>query len=383
MALSNAELIARISGSPKATPASQAELDTLAFVLQANEGFTNTLAAPSQEDIEKNKREEEQKKAKAIKSSLSENQILLTDITNGVLPTSGINHVITKYPEDTWSEEHRENIPDRDPLFYWDADLLEEGLLAYELNTPWLCVGPPGTGKTSAGKQLAAILEQPYARFNGKDGIEPAAFLGYMTIEKGDTVWRDGLMAQAVANGYYMAIDEIFKLPPGIQMAMQSLYERGGFLMLDEKPGTIKEKHIYPRKEFRILGTDNTKGTGDDLDKYPAGQMQDVSSIDRFGVTTEVNYLLPAIERKMLETRYKETDRGVIKRVVAFANLVRESFMHQGDLSLTMSPRGLMLVCELVNKGLSLERALRMTYVSKLGDDAEVHVTNGYISSVI
>lgn len=360
MALSNKELIAAI--------AEKSPLDAL--LNTGDREFSNIL-----------KKEVPVVKKEAV--PLLPNQIYLSSITDNVLPASGIDHVITVYPEDTWDEEHRENIPEVDPYFHWDADVLEEGLLSYELNTPWLCVGPPGTGKTSAGKQLAALLRQPYARFNGKDGIEPAAFLGYMTIKDGDTLWRDGLMAQAVEHGYYMAIDEIFKLPPGIQMAMQSLYERDGFLMLDEKPGTIKDKHIYPRKEFRILGTDNTKGTGDDLDKYPAGQMQDISSIDRFGITTEVGYLRPEVERKMLHTRYENVSEVTIKRAVAFANLVRDSFMESGDLSLTMSPRGLMVVCELIEKGISLERALTMTYLTKLGDDSEVNVAKGYITSAI
>jgi len=389
MAMTNAELIKAISaGHTSDSEVSQEELDTLDFVLSANKGFTDTLnegkkaAQLLKDKVEEEKRKKEEEEQK-LRDSLGPNQVLLTDITNNVLPKSGINHIITKYPEDTWSEEHKENIPKPDPFFYWDPNLLEDALLSYKLNTPWLCVGPPGTGKTSAGKELAALLRQPYARFNGKDGIEPAAFLGYMTVRDGSTEWKDGLMAQAVENGYYMAIDEVFKLPPGIQMAMQSLYERGGFLMLDEKPGTIKDKHIYPRPEFRILGTDNTKGTGDDLDKYPAGQMQDISTIDRFGITSEVNYLPPEIEKAMLKSRYSEISDGIIKKSIAFASLVRESFMNQGDLSLTMSPRGLMLVCELVLNGVSLERAFQMTYITKLGDDAEVHVAKKYITSVI
>lgn len=392
MAMSNADLIAAISkggGNPKAAM-SDKDASALDFVLNQNADFQNTLDKEAQAkklEVEKKAKAEALKKKKAeekaLKDSLGSNQFLMTKMTGGKLPESGINHVVTRYPEGTWDKEHEINIPEVNPHFHWDPEVLEDLLLSYDINTPCLAVGPPGTGKTSAGHQLCAWMRQPYARFNGKDGIEPAAFLGYMTIEDGDTKWRDGLMAQAVEHGYYLAIDEIFKLPPGIQMAMQSLYEKGGFLMLDEKPGTIKDKHIYPRPEFRILGTDNTKGTGDDLDKYPAGQMQDVSSIDRFGITTEVGYLTAPVERKMLSKQFPACDVGDISKAVAMAKLVRESFVNQGDLSLTMSPRGLMNVCELLQRKIGLAKALHMTYISKLGEDAEIRTAKKFVSDCI
>lgn len=388
MAMSNSDLMAAIT-KKKASMSSQ-DKSALEFVMGENSGFQNTLdkeaeGAKQKTIQEKLKKEIERKEAeeKAMRESLSSHQFLMTDMTDGRLPHSGINHVMFKYPKGTWDAEHEDNIPQVDPFFYWDADQLEALWLGYTMNNNVLFTGPPGTGKTSAGHQLAAWIRQPYARFNGKDGIEPASFLGYPWATKEGMVWKDGLMTQAVEHGYYTAIDEIFKLPPGIQMAMQSLYEEGGFLMLDEKPGTIKEKHIRPRKEFRILGTDNTKGTGDDLDKYSAGQMQDSSSLDRFQITAEVGYLRPQIEQGVLQKMFPSVEVRSIKRAVAMANLVRESFVKQSDLSLTMSLRGLRTTCKLLEKGITLEYALKLTYVNKLSDDTEIATAMGFVRSAI
>jgi MoxR-like ATPase len=325
----------------------------------------------------------QQEAEEALRDSLTSLQILLTDITEGLKPRSGINHVITRYPDDHWAEEHRENIPKIDEMYQWDPDVLESLWLGYQMNENVLLVGPPGSGKTKATQQFAAWLRQPFARFNGKDSIEASAFLGYTWATKEGMEWRDGLMPQAVASGYLTAIDEIFKLPPGIQMALQSLYEKDGFLMLDEKPGTIKDKHIHPRMEFRIVGTDNTKGTGDGIDQYAAGQQQDISSLDRFGITQNVSYMKQAREVHMLEKRYPLVDKVAIKKSVTFANLVREAFMNQGDLSLTMSPRGLMVVCGLLENKVSLETALELSYVNKLGDQGEIRVAKKFISNAI
>lgn len=386
--MNNDDLIAAITNSKGALAPS--DKSALEFVLGENEGFQNTLdkdkadkrakaLRDAKNEAAKNKRDA----AKALRDSLSSDQFLLTDMTDGKLPTSGINHILFRYPKGTWEEDHEANIPEANPFFSWDADVLEATWLGYIMNEKVLLVGPPGTGKTTIGQQLAAWIKQPFARFNGKDGIEPATILGYPWATKEGMEWRDGLLTQAVANGYLTIVDEIFKIPPGIQMAMQSLYEKDGFLMLDEKPGTIAEKYIHPRKEFRLIGTDNTKGTGDDLDKYGAGQMQDTSSLDRFGITVDVGYLTKRVEIMMLTKRHPTVDKGAIKRAVTMANLVRNAFINNSDLSLTMSPRGLSVVCGLLENNMSLAKSLELAYVNKLGDDTEIRMAKGLIKDAI
>ena len=385
--MDNSELIAAIQGQTKNMDAS--EKQALEFVLSSSNDFANTLDAEAQKKRVAAKKVAEAKAVKdkeeaaaKLKNSLSTDQFLLSDMTGGVLPKSGIDHVMFRYPEGTWDAEHSINIPEVDPFFVWDADLLDGLWMAYLDDEKALAVGPPGTGKSTASRQLAAWIRQPFARFNGKDGIEGAAFLGYAWATSAGMEWKDGLMPQAVEHGYYTCIDEVMKLPPGIQMAMQSLYEKDGFLMLDEKPGTIAEKHIHPRPEFRLIGTDNSKGTGDDMDKYGASQMQDISTLDRFTITLPVTYLTVAQECGMLEKRYPNCEVKVIKRSVVMAKLVREAF-DNGDLALTLSPRGLNTVCQLTQRGLSLETAIRMAYINKLGDDIERKAAEGFLGSAI
>lgn len=376
MALSNDDLITAILNGSGKKGLTGSEASALEFLGQQKNGLKPKQE--SAEELQKRKEEELQK----LKDSLSPLQFLLTDVTHGTLPKSGINHVMEKYPDDHWAEEFRPDIPEVDPLFHWDADVLEAVWLAYILDEKMLLTGPPGTGKTSVTHQLAAWLRQPYARFNGKDGVEPSAFLGYSWATKEGMEWRDGLMPIAVREGYLTVIDEVFKLPPGVQMAMQSLYEKNGFLMLDEKPGTIADKHVRPCKDFRLYGTDNTKGTGDNLGSYAAGQVQDVSTLDRFTITKEVGYMEQTVEVGNLQKRYPALEQKVLTKVVSFANLVREGFK-TGDMSLTMSPRGNTVVCSLVQRKINLKTALQLCFVNKLGDDREVSVANAYITSAI
>lgn len=360
------DLIAAL-GAPNRSM-SAAERAAMDAVLSGNTDFAAQINA-----AEEKKALEEQKK---MMKSLSVNQILLSTITGGRLPKSKKDYVIDVYPAGTWPKDMEIDIPEVDKDHYWDADLLEALIISLKLGERMLLVGLPGCGKTTSLKQLAAWIRQPFARFNGKGGIEPASFLGYswadVEIVKGTAVpvmkWKDGLMPQAVREGYMVVIDEVFKLTPDIQMALQSLYEKDGFLMLDDKPGTIAEKHIYPGKNFHLFCTDNTCGTGDNLDMFAASQMQDTSTLDRFGMTKTVDYLPLEAEVQMLCNKFPSVAKETVKRLVRFAGLIRTAYKN-ASLPVTLSPRGLSAICGL-NEFLPIGEAIKLAFTNKLGTDS-------------
>lgn len=385
------ELLDSLQSAAKAGTMNSAEKSAMEMITGANSGFQNLLnkeaieSKKAEAEAEAKRIEQERLDAEAeLRANMKADEFLLTDMTGGRLPASGINHKLFRYPEGTWEEAEELLIPEVDPFFYWDADVLEALWLGYICDEKILATGPPGTGKTTITNQLAAWIRQPWARFNGKKGIDPSAFLGAIGANQNGTYWQDGLLPVAVSRGYLVVIDEVFKLSPGIQMALQSLYEKNGFLMLDEKPGTIADKHVHSHSFFRLIGTDNTKGTGDDLDKYGAGELQDVSSIDRFGITVDVPYLPKDVEVEMFTKRFPTVDTGDISRAVTLAGLVRTAYLSSDNsLSLTMSPRGLIVVCEIIEKGLGLAYALGLAYVNKLSDDIEVNTVKGFIKDCI
>lgn len=302
---------------------------------------------------------------------LQANQIWFSSLTDGQLPKSKLDHVINVYPEDHFPEDIRSDIPEGNTLFKWDVEVLEMLVLAHKLNKKCLLTGLPGTGKSTSIKQFASVIRQPYMRFNGKDGIEPQSFLGYpWAVGGGKMEWKDGLLPIGVLAGYLVTIDEVFKLPAGIQMAMQALYEQDGSLLLDEKPGTLADKHCQPHNDFRMFLTDNVRGTGDDFSKFASTQVQDTSTLDRFAMMIEVEYLKVADEVGLLLSMYPEADQPTLVKLVKFAGLVRNGYRND-SIAVTLSPRGLFTICELMEEGIPVKTAIELAFKNKVAEDSE------------
>ena len=181
-------------------------------------------------------------------------------------------------------------------------------------------------------------------------------------------------------NGYLLTIDEVFKIPAEIQMNFQTVYEEGGSLLLDEKPGLLCDKLVNPHPDFRLMSTDNARGTGDNFEKFGATQVQDSSTLDRFSLTVHVPYLNPDREIAILERMFPDLERSSLDNIVRFAGLVREAY-GQSNLSLTLSMRGLKVAARLLMHRLSEQLAIRSVYVSKLSDDNEIATVEGFITT--
>ena len=312
---------------------------------------------------------------------LDEYQCWLTDLTNGQLPMSGVDHKIAAYPDSHWPEETLKDVPEFNKDYEWDADTLEAVHLMISNNMKGLLTGYPGTGKTTAFIQYAALINQPHLSLNGKRNMDGSNWIGYLIATEGSMHFSEGLLPMAMREGYLVTINEIFKIPSEVQMAFQSVYEENGTLLLDEKPGKLADKTVSPSPEFRLGATDNVKGVGDKFELYGGTQVQDISSLDRFLLTQEVPYLSKEKELSLLRRIYPGIPIDTLKRFVSIAGLVRAG-LAEGAVQITLSVRGLEAMCRLYQKGLSEWSAYRLVYWSKMGDNDTADVAKEYSDTV-
>lgn len=258
-----------------------------------------------------------------------------------------------------------EYVPAWDPQYEPDAVMLEKLALCVLLDLPVLTVGPRGSGKTSAIIALAASIGQPVRRINMNGQTRSRDFVGYRnleyeeTIENGETVvrqtigWVDGILPAALRAGHWLIIDELDAAPPGVLFALQSVLEPERTLYLPENGGEVvrppgflahatdQDGNPYPREQqssFRVFGTANTIGLGDDSGFYAGTNLINAATLDRF-VVISADYPAPALEAKIVSQRGGLSDVDA-SSLVMFAGKIRDA-VEKDACSITVSTRQL------------------------------------------
>ncbi len=272
-------------------------------------------------------------------------------------------------PED-WDEEDRIYIQEVDKDFVPDHNVLYPLMLAKLNKLKVLIYGPTGSGKTALNRYVAAKIGQPYLRVNGREDMQTDSLLGKPWVSGGAMHWEDGEWPKAVRKGYYMAFDEPWKCPPGIQMSLQRFYERGGILQLDDKPGSLKDKQVYPDERNFVVLCDNVVGAGDNQDQFSATMIQDSSTLNRMDVVLYQGYMSQEKELEMLTKKYSVISNKYLQSIVKLANLVRTAY-NQRTITATMSPRNLESLCELSIKIKSIKTSFEWTMLHRYPTDSE------------
>ena len=249
-------------------------------------------------------------------------------------------------------------IPDRDTNYVFDANLTKTVVMALEMNVPIYLWGHAGVGKTSLYEQVASITNRPYTRVQHTANMEEADVEGRWIAIKGEMVFQNGPLTDAMEQGHVYCADEYDFASPMILSVYQAV--------LEGKPLFIKaaSKKVYPHPNFRFVASGNTNGAGDESGLYQGTMLQNAANYERFGVVERVNYM-PAKSEIDILTRKTSITRADAEKIVKFATQMREGF-DKKDIAIPMSPRSTLNAAKLGTVRADMKFGITTAYINRL-----------------
>lgn len=146
------------------------------------------------------------------------------------------------------------------------ASTLRHVAVSVLMHEPCLLEGETSTSKTSTIEYLAALLGQPIVRINLNGQTDTGELLGRFVPNEhaGDGKpapgwrWQDGLVVQALRNGWWLLLDEVNLAETQILERLNPLLEAHPSLVLTEHGNEVFGDNGTPiDPSFRIFGTMN------------------------------------------------------------------------------------------------------------------------------
>ncbi len=274
-----------------------------------------------------------------------------------------------KVPAFSYIDEH---VPQIDPDYVFNPEVTLALLAGFSRNRRVLVQGLHGTGKSTHIEQIAARLNWPCVRVNLDGHISRLDLVGKDSIVIRDnlqvTEFQEGILPWALRRPIALIFDEFDAGRPEVMFIIQRLLERDGkFTLLDQN------EVITPHVAFRLFGTANTVGLGNNNGLYHGTVMVNQAQMDRWDIVTNLSYLPSADELKIVQGKMKHMRKPLaeelILKMIAVAEMTRQSFA-SGDISTLMSPRTVISWAENTDIFNSPAVAFKLSFLNKC-DESE------------
>lgn len=276
--------------------------------------------------------------------------------TKGVVSTkTGKPIMVSVYDESP--KNYAEFVPERDPNYIFQVDTLKTVLLGFERKLNVYLVGHAGTGKSTLIEQVCAVTKRSMIRVQHTVNMEESHVLGQYVVKANkkervvvgadgsprtveevvsETEWQPGPLAIAMRFGMVYLADEYDRAMPQVLSVYQPVLE-GKSLVTKEAPPEWRV--IKPHPDFRICGTGNTNGSGDETGLYPSTALQDFANYDRFAMMIEIDWMPRKQEIAVISS---QCDCSIehAEVMVDFATEIRKEFA-AGKLGAPIGPRAL------------------------------------------
>ncbi len=255
--------------------------------------------------------------------------------------------------------KHPEFIP-KELQFEENNKVLESVAVVTVRNMPCLLVGETGTGKTSLIRHLAHHTRNAFVRVNHNGGTSIEDILGrYIINTKGETEWVDGVLIEAMKNGYWFLADEINAASPEVNFVYHALLDDDAKVVLVEKGHEV----VVPHPNFRFFGAMNPP------QDYAGTKELNKALLSRFAVV-QVDFAPPKTEAKILVSR-TGVPMDVAERMVKFAAEIRVNHSKE-EMRFVLSTRDLLMWATLFQVYGLYQVSAEMSVLNKVApDDAD------------
>jgi hypothetical protein len=234
-------------------------------------------------------------------------------------------------------EHHQNLIPEKDDTFVKFGNFNDiKKIIQSRLFYPTFITGLSGNGKTFSVEQACSQLKRELIRVNITIETDEDDLIGGFRLVNGETAWHNGPVIEALERGAILLLDEI-DLASNKILCLQSVLEGKGVFL--KKIG----KFVKPAAGFNVIATANTKGKGSDDGRFIGTNVLNEAFLERFPVTFEQSYPVPATEQKILEGIALDLgveDRDFCKRLVDWGDIIRKTF-YDGGIEEIISTRRL------------------------------------------
>ena len=228
-------------------------------------------------------------------------------------------------------------IPDKDDTFVKFGNFNDiKKIIQSRIFYPAFITGLSGNGKTLSVEQACSQLKRELIRVNITVETDEDDLIGGFRLVNGETAWHNGPVIEALERGAILLLDEI-DLASNKILCLQSVLEGKGVFL--KKIG----RFVKPTAGFNVIATANTKGKGSEDGRFISTNVLNEAFLERFPVTFEQSYPVPATEQKILEGVALDLgveDRDFCKRLVDWADVIRKTF-YDGGIEEIISTRRL------------------------------------------
>ncbi len=237
--------------------------------------------------------------------------------------------------------------------------------LAMQHDDNVLIVGPPGLGKSTLVRELAALVNQPVRRFQVDGEVRKSDLFGNKEIVvdpktgQAITSYVDGPLIDAAEKGHWAILEEFDSCPSAVTFSLHSFLERPRQYFI---AGSKRAVEFNDR--FRVIATANTLGYGDETGLYAGTAPMNEALLDRFGIVIRMDYPPKDNEINILVSRTK-IKVEIARIMVDVATKIRES-QKQEQIMTSLSPRRLINWAAKANQLGNSTKAAALTITNKL-----------------